>query len=154
MTAHEYLSLYLALDKDIERWRREIKKCMDITVCDSPFSVTAAYSDMPRGGSGGDRMATFIAKHVDNDMRRVEFLQESIQGAKEKQLKIVSAIDAVPINLARQVLDLRYLQGYSLQEIADQMRPIASVDTVRRRINEGLNWVVFDGMELPDFSQD
>ena len=147
MTAHEYLSMYLALDSDIDRWRREIKKRFDVTTKDSPFSIISNISDMPKSRPNGDRMASFIARHVDADMRGVGLLEEKIREAKEKQLAIIQAVDAVPINLARQVLDFRYLQGVSVQDIADKME--SSEKTVRRLIVKGQSWIVFE--ELSPF---
>lgn len=150
MTAHEYLSLYIALQADIERWKRTID---DVARPDDAYlagaRLTASYSGMPPSGQSTDLVAIVGGYLAQSSINHERICAKKITEARETQMKIIQVIDAVPINLARQVLDLKYLQGHTLQEIADTMKPSVSVSTVRRLVDQGLSWVVFPEMELP-----
>ena len=144
MTAHEYLSQYLALDCDVARWRREIKKARSVGQWkDAPLPISNPGG---RGGPSaqtlGDLMSAIIIQKVDGDIRRVRALEDRVEAALERQLRIVHAIDAVPSNVSRRMLDMRYLQGMRNEDIAEAMQ--VSVSTVRRFLTQGLSWVVDD----------
>jgi hypothetical protein len=145
MTAHEYLSLYLALEKDIERWGRVMEKLRRLNseeYLEPALRVTASYSGMPGRSSEQDKTAAAVARKADHDSGSdLMELKKKVDEAKAKMLEIVDTIDVVPINIGRQVLGLKYLQGFSMLEIADKVNPPVSVDTVRRIINESLRWV-------------
>jgi len=151
MTAHEYLSQYLALQADIERWKRV---SVDVARADDAYlagaRLTASYSDMPRSGQSADLVAIVGSYFAQSGINHERICAKKIVEAREAQMKIVHAIDAVPINLARQILDLKYLQGYTLQEIADTIKPSVSVSTVRRLVGQGLSWIVFPEIEASE----
>ena len=137
MTAHEYLSKYLELDKDIERWQRAIRKFLGVSDwIDSPLPITASYSGMPPTPSPQDRMAEIMSRKVDSDMRRVRTFEGYIEKAKVTQMQILAAIDSEGIAAYRQVLDLRYIQGKSIDETAEEIE--RSSVTTRKICNRAL----------------
>jgi len=155
MTAHEYLSLYLALEKDIERWERTRAKLYRLDseeYLDGVTRATSVLSPAPGSSSVQDKIAAAVSRKCDHDSGwDIANVNAKISGAKDKMLEVASTIDAVPYNICRQVLDLRYLQGESINGIADSVTDQPSASTVRRWIKQGLSWIVapeVDGISM------
>lgn len=155
MTAHEYLSLYLALEQDIKRWERTKLKLRSLDseeYLDGALRVTPGYNGLPGGGSVQDKIGSAVSRKCDHDAGRdIAALVTKIVDAKKKMVEIDSAIDAVPYNLCRQVLDMRYLQGLSLSKISEKTTDTPSTDTIRRWIKQGLSWIAapeVDGISM------
>ena len=76
----------------------------------------AVISDMPRGGAGGD-WTDIVAK--------VEELEAEINAEIDRLIdtrrEVVQAIDALPDERMRTLLELRYLNGWGWQRIANTM---------------------------------
>jgi len=145
MTPHEYLSLYLALEHDIGRWERakiKLYKLNSDDYLDGVLRATASYDSIPVKSSVQDKIGGAVSRKCDHDSGwDIAHLNTKILTAKKTMVGIVSSIDAVPSNDARQALDLRYLQGQRQKEIAATMD--ISESTVRRLLNQGLSWILF-----------
>jgi hypothetical protein len=145
MTAHEYLSLYLALEKDIQRWERTKIKLQALDseeYLDGVLRATANYSGLPGSSSVQDKIGAAVSRKCDHDSGRdMADLNSKIEKAKDKMIEIASSIDEVPYNMCRQVLDLRYLQGMSMNGISEETTDNPSTDTIRRWIKQGLSWI-------------
>ncbi|MCL2494798.1 MAG: hypothetical protein FWE98_03985 [Oscillospiraceae bacterium] len=143
MAAHDYLSQYLALQSDIERWKRVAKTLAgdeyEAWIVSNGARLITNYSDMPRSKQGIDHVASAATVLAQKDYDREKYTRENIQNARAVQLQILQAIDAVPVGQVRQVLDLKYLQGQSMQIIADNME--CSVKTVQRIASKGLSLI-------------
>lgn len=75
----------------------------------------AILSDMPRGGSGDwtDALANLIALEQEID--------QEIDGLIIARREIVKTIDALPDERMRTLLELRYLNGWGWQRVADAL---------------------------------
>jgi DNA-directed RNA polymerase specialized sigma24 family protein len=146
MDAHEYLSLYLALNRDIERWRRLREKTLEFNPTDTRgleplLRGTANYSGMPPAHTQHDRMAEVVGDKVDRELQRHRrHYDENIDHALARQIAVAEAIDCVPVSACRQLLDLKYLQGLTLDDICDTAR--VSKNTARKYIKQGLQCIV------------
>lgn len=110
MTAKEYLGQYRSAMKEIERRREEIAQLEALAEYASPRS--------DRGGSGvSDRVGRLAAKLADERAA----LQREIEGLMELREEIKAVIGGVSDPTFRQLLMLRYINGFTFERIAEEM---------------------------------
>ena len=101
--AKVYLRRYRALVIRQESIRRAIDAAYDRAT-----SITSRLRAVPvSGGGAGDRMAEDVARIMDETAQLEQLLDASAQALSE----ILRAIDAVPDEMQRTVLVLRYVEG-------------------------------------------
>lgn len=111
MTAKRFLSQALYLDKRIEKRDEEIKRLRA-----KLEKTNAVLSDMPRGGSGAD--------WTDADIKVLEMerrIKAEIEELCRVKREIGEAIDAVEDGRYRMVLELRYRNYLTFEQIAVEM---------------------------------
>ena len=130
MTAKKYLSRPYWIDMRIDKKQEEIDRLRAKLT-----KATAHISDMPRGGSGGD--------WTDADVKVLEMEQqihkEIIELCRIKR-EVFEVIDAVEDERYRTLLELRYRNYMTFEEIAVEMH--FSYDWVRHMHKEALDVVV------------
>ena len=111
MTAKEYLSQYYWAKKDIESKQEEIKQLETLAEYVSPRAES--------GGSGGasDKVGNLVAKIVDEKDK----LNQQIEELIVKRDEVKSVIHNVSDPVFRQLLTLRYINGYTFERIAIEM---------------------------------
>lgn len=78
--------------------------------------VTTSYSQAP-GGTRGDSLANAVAKIADVEKE----LQQDTEKLKEELVLVRFMIDSLENYEQRNVLNLKYISGYSLRRIATKM---------------------------------
>lgn len=117
---------YKALLEERGRWAASATKC------------TATWSDMPKGGSGTDKVQRSVDKLADIDaqisaqLERIELLRGQIE----------SAIDELEDSRQRAVLRLRYINDLSYEEISYKLH--YNIRWLRR-----LEHAALEKLELP-----
>ena len=105
------LQQYIQLQRETDRLYDEINRLQS-----QAEKVTAVLSAEPKGSSGKDRMA------VVDDIEKKRQLEEKVREAFAARSAIVQAIDAVKSPLHRRVLEWRYLNGATWEQIAANER--------------------------------
>lgn len=119
MTAKKFLSRPYWIDKRIDRKQEEIDRLRAKLT-----KATATLSDMPRGGSGGD--------WTDADIKVLEMeaaIHDEIIELCRVKREVAEMIDTVEENQLRTLLELRYRNYLSFEEVAVEMK--YSYDWVR-----------------------
>lgn len=91
--------------EELEMWR------------DKACRVTPSYSDMPKGGEQGDKIQTA----VENIIEIEEQINESIDELVRIKAEVRVAIDTVQDNTLKYLLELRYINGKTFEQIAVDM---------------------------------
>lgn len=102
------LQQYIQLQRETDRLYDEIERLRS-----QAEKMTAVLSAEPKGGSGKDRMAV-----VDDIVDKKRQLEDKVREAFAARSAIVQAIDAVKSPLHRRVLEWRYLNGATWEQIA------------------------------------
>lgn len=111
--AKRFLRGYRALLLRRESLLREIERLRE-----SLTGITAPMKDDPVQGSGAaDRMADTVARIVDAE----EALEPALSEINEKIKEIMAAIDAVPDEMGKTVLTLRYIEGLDWLTISEKI---------------------------------
>ena len=111
--AKVYLRRYRALVIRQESIRRAIDAAYD-----QATSITSRLRAVPvSGGGAGDRMAEDVARIMDEAAQLEQLLDASAQALSE----ILRAIDAVPDEMQRTVLVLRYVEGLDWISISERI---------------------------------
>lgn len=111
MTAKKFLSRPYWIDRRIERKQEEIDRLRSRLT-----KATAQLSDMPRGGSGGD--------WTDADIKVMEMeaqIHAEILELCRIKREVFEAIDAVEDERYRTLLELRYRNYLTFEQIAVEM---------------------------------
>jgi len=108
MNAKQYLSQYRLLDKRID-----VKNEQLVRMRARLQSLTASYSDMPRGG-GKPQDWTDLA---DRCMELEAQLAGELDALNRTRHDIVVSIEALASPLQRTVLEMRYMGGYPWRRI-------------------------------------
>lgn len=111
MTAKKYLSRPYWIDKRIDRKQEEIDRLRAKLT-----KATATITDMPRGGSGADWTDADI--HV---MELEEKIHAEIVELCRVKREVFEAIDAVEEEKYRTLLELRYRNYLTFEQIAVEM---------------------------------
>ena len=111
MTAREYLSQAYRLDQRIERRTEERDRLRSRLV-----KATAQLTGMPRGGSGADWTEASI-RVMEMDAQIAAEIAELCRLKRE----IRATIDAVEDKRYRDLLEMRYLNGWRWEKIAVEM---------------------------------
>lgn len=111
--AKTYLRRYRALVIRQESIRRAIDAAYDRAT-----SITSRLRAVPvSGGGAGDRMAEDVVRIMDETAQLEQLLDASAQALSE----ILLAIEAVPDEMQRTVLVLRYVEGMGWPDIQDKI---------------------------------
>ena len=111
MTAKEYLSQYRDRYGSFESRMEELKERKDALQ-----KLTTSYSDMPKAHSGVDWTEQLNAI-VDEERE----LQQKYEDAMLLRKEIMSVIDEAKPCQCAELLRLRYINGYTLLQIAERM---------------------------------
>lgn len=133
MTAKRFLSQARYLDARIERKAEEAARLRARLT-----KATAQLTGMPRGGSGGDWTDADLAV-----MQLEEQIRDEIVELCRIKRQIAGAIDAVEDGRCRTLLELRYRNYYSFEQIAVEMH--YSFDHVRH-----MHKLALQAVKVPD----
>lgn len=111
MTAKKFLSRPYWIDRRIERKQEEIDRLRSRLT-----KATAQLSDMPRGGSGGDWTDADIKVMEMEDAIHAEILELC-----RIKREVFEAIDTVEDERYRTLLELRYRNYLTFEQIAVEM---------------------------------
>lgn len=106
------LQRYIQLQRETDRLYDEINRLQS-----QAEKVTAVLSAEPKASSGKDRMAV-----VDDIVDKKRQLEEKVREAFAARSAIVQAINTVRSPLHRRVLEWRYLNGATWEQIAANER--------------------------------
>ena len=113
MTTKEYLRQIRFVDMRIDNKLEQVERLKS-----KRESITTILSDMPRGGSGEDRLNAMtcriweLEKQIDED---IDTLYDLKQEARER-------IEDIQDDRYRAILEAKYLNGHGLKRIADTMK--------------------------------
>jgi hypothetical protein len=116
MTSQEkkrWLSRYVCLDREIDRLIRERSKWMARAT-----RMVQSYGGMPGGGSGDIHSGESILLKIDAIEREID---GKIDTLLDLRGAIAGSIAAVEDREQRMLLELRYLDGETFEEIAEEM---------------------------------
>lgn len=112
MTPKEYLSQYGWIERNIrrleyekERWRQRA------------LHITPSWSDSPGGSSGEDKIQTAVEKTCLIENKIIAEIDQLV----DLRQKIMAAIASVPDPAQRELLERRYIQLQSMEQIAEEM---------------------------------
>ena len=111
MTAKEYLSRYCSAKKEIECKREEIRQLEAMAEYSSPGMRRGS------GGSASDKVGRLAAKIADEK----RLLEEQVAELMALREEIKAVIDRVENTTFRQLLTLRYINGYTFERVAEEM---------------------------------
>ena len=126
VTVKRFLSQPYWIDKRIDRKQEEIDRLRAKLT-----KATAHISDMPRGGSGGDWTDTDVKV-----LKMEQQIHEEIIELCRIKREVFEVIDAVEDERYRTLLELRYRNYMSFEEIAVEMH--FSYDWIRHMHKEAL----------------
>lgn len=109
MTAKEYLRQYITAKNRFKSISDEM-----IEIRSAATRITPVISDMPSGSHVNDKIALSVEK-LDECAKKLEEEAKRIQETMESVRK---AIDLVEDEKYRQLLELRYINGYKWEQIA------------------------------------
>lgn len=110
MTAKEYLSQYKHLDAEIKLKEEQKKRLEELAE-----SISSVID--PRGTGISDKVGWTVAKLVDAENE----IREMIDSLIALKSNIEKAIEAVEDIKLRQILTLRYINGHTFEQIAEEM---------------------------------
>lgn len=106
----DYLCGYKSLDARIDRLQMEKERWEARATCVSP-----AYSDMPRGGEGADKLQDAVIHIIDLERE----ITTDIDRLVDMRRKIEASIQTVSDERLREILRLRYLDGETEEKTAE-----------------------------------
>ena len=113
MTAKEYLRQYGQIEREIERLLDERQRWVDLAT-----RITPAYSDAPAGGSGGDGKIPAAVEKIVEQERRIDAKIAEMTKLLDEIEKLLGEVGNPDYRL---LLELRYLQGLTWEQIAKKM---------------------------------
>ena len=123
MTLHELSQLYW-LDREIEADRQLLA---DLRARASGLHGQK-LDGMPHAGGGGDALA--------GTMDKIIALEAKIAEANARRLDelagLCAYIDAIPDSYTRQIFTLRFVNGFSWQQVADAIGRGDTIDSVKK----------------------
>lgn len=108
----EYLSLYRELGASVERKYEELERLRSLAA-----RVTSTLSHLPKGDGARDRMADTVGRIAGME----EELNAAIRDYVGRRGEIARAMDTVADMTLRTLLEYRYLDGKTWEEIASRM---------------------------------
>ena len=112
MTPKEYLSQVRDMDvrinaklEQVWRLRAQASRC------------TSTLTGMPRGSGGGSRVEEIVARYVELEQE----IDASVDRMMALRREVEQVIAAVPNPTHRTLLELRYLNGWTWEHIAEAM---------------------------------
>lgn len=111
MNAKQYLNQYRLLDRRIESKSEQLMRMRARLQ-----SLTASYSDMPRGGK-----ATNWTDLSDKCMELEEQLNHEISELAKTRHEIMVSIEGLESPLQRTILEMRYMSGYTWKAIVNKL---------------------------------
>lgn len=112
MTKKEYLQQYKTLDNYINSQVEELEKWKAIAT-----KITPAYSDMPKGNGGGDKIQTAVERIIEIKDELDRSVDEFVK-LKNDIRKKINAVDDIKL---RMLLEYRYIDGFTFEQIAVSM---------------------------------
>lgn len=113
MTAREFLGRYRAAQEDIRRAERLIKKVNE----QLEVQGVNTTSERVQSSSTDDRTARLVAELVD--------ARTDLEDAKERALRVMreinSLIELIPDPQQKRLVELRYLEGRTWEDIANEI---------------------------------
>lgn len=122
MTKKE-LSQLRYLDQEIYCQKKQLEELMA-----TASSCTASMSNRSYACIRSDKIGVYGSKIAD----LVALLEETIEKRVQERLKLERYIQAVEDSAMRQILSMRYIQGYSWRKIAHRVGGNNTEDSVRK----------------------
>lgn len=110
MTAKEYLSQYKHLDAEI-KLKEEQKKRLE------ELAASISTGNNPRRTGVSDKVGWTVAKLVDAE-NEIRNMINSLIALKSNIEKTIEAVEDIKL---RQILTLRYINGHTFEQIAEEM---------------------------------
>ena len=127
-------SQVLKLDRRISEAQNEINEINQYNM-----SISPVLTGMPSGNERRDRIADFIIR-LENDRQRLNAAIASFEAEKEAVMyrlkKIREAVNDIPNEQLKEIIELHYIEGHSFRDIADKV--YLSESAVYKRINRFL----------------
>ena len=108
----QYLSRYKKLDNEIDRKLEECQKWHD-----KAEKITPTISDMPKSNSGSNKIESAVERIIDLENE----LNEKIDCLVALRRNIESDISSVEDDTLRTLLEYRYIDGMTWEEVAVKM---------------------------------
>lgn len=108
----KWLLEYRKLDQDIERDMEELQRWKS-----RAEKITSSVSDMPKGGNQGDRLQLAVDRICELEER----LNGKIDAAVKRRKEIEAAIATVEDRTLQLLLQYRYIDGMTWEQIAVKM---------------------------------
>ena len=113
MTAKEYLRQYGQLKREVLRLIDERQRWVDLAT-----RITPAYSDAPKGGQSGDGKIPAAVEKIVEQERRIDAKIAEMTKLLDEIEKLLGEVGNPDYRL---LLELRYLQGLTWEQIAKKM---------------------------------
>lgn len=114
MKAAQYLGQILRLDAKINRKLAEKRQVMELVT-----KVTPSLTDMPRGGGGADKIGDAVARLCALE-EEIDRIVDELIDARAEVLKLIGTLP----DKEQQVLHGYYVQGLTIERIADNFKPV------------------------------
>jgi RNA polymerase sigma factor (sigma-70 family) len=114
MTAKEYLRQYGQLKREVLRLIDERQRWVDLAT-----RITPSYSDAPKGGQSGDGKIPAAVEKIVEQERRIDAKIAEMAKLLDEIEKLLGEVGNPDYRL---LLELRYLQGLTWEQIAERMR--------------------------------
>lgn len=110
--AKEFLEGYLPLKKRLDSLHDEIRECYERAT-----DISVHYKDVIVTSSGAGGFSADIDRAIDKSFDMISVENE----IREKQGRILAAIESLPDEYQKLVLTLRYIKGYSWIKISQEI---------------------------------
>ena len=114
MTAKEYLRQYGQLKREVLRLIDERQRWVDLAT-----RITPTYSDVPVSGQSGDGKIPAAVEKIVEQERKIDAKIAELTKLLEEIEKLLGEVRNSNYRL---LLELRYLQGLTWEQIAERMR--------------------------------
>lgn len=122
MTKKE-LSQLKYLEQEIYYQKKQLEELMA-----TASSCAASMSDIPHASIKSDKIGIYGSEIAD----LITLLEETIEKRVQERLKLERYIQTVEDSSMRQILSMRYIQGYSWRKIAHRVGGNNTEDSVRK----------------------
>ena len=109
----ELLNVYIKAKKRFDRISDTMLEVMSYAT-----KITPLLSDMPKGGNGSGNKIERAIERLDS---LADDLEEQAVRMRESMKQVQSAIQTIPDETLQLLLELRYINGYTWEQIAVEM---------------------------------
>lgn len=113
MTAKEYLRQYVQIEREIGRLLEERQRWIDLAT-----RITPAYSDAPKGGQSGNGKIPAAVERIAEQEEKIDAKIAELVGLQREIERLLNEVKNPDYRL---LLELRYLQEMTWEQIAERM---------------------------------